>query len=210
MGMTGADRKLRGAWTAVVLLLVACAVAGCGEWSCTVGSTTTSASVTAGASTTTTIPTTTTTTAPTTTTTSTTSTTLSPLETYKVEMRAWKNTYAADLAASYAVISKMGILSTPSQQEIQAAKDLDEAMGGMVGDLEEIQPPPQLSSAHADYLASLKKLAEGVHELAQALEDGKSWRSVGAIATIAAAWEEGTPARTTLEQALGFSLSSAD
>jgi hypothetical protein len=193
----------------VVLLLVALGVAGCGEWSCTVGSSSTSTSVTSGASTTTT-PTTTTASTTTSTASTTTSTTLSPLDTYKVKMRAWKNTYAADLAASYAVISKMGILGTPSQEEIQAAKDLDEAMGGMVRDLENIQPPPQLSAAHAEYLASLKDLAEGVHELAQALEDGKSWRSVGAIATIAAAWEAGTPARTTLEQALGFSLSAAN
>ena len=205
--MTGADRRLRGAWTAVVLLLVALAVAGCGEWSCSVGSTSTSTSVTAGASTTTTIPTTTT---ASTTTTSTTSTPLSPLETYRAEMRAWKNTYAADLAAGYAVISKMQILKTPSQQEIQAAKDLDESLGDMVSDLEDIQPPPELSSAHAEYLASLKDLAEGVHELALALEDGKAWKSVGAVATIAAAWERGTPARNTLEQALGFSLASAN
>ncbi len=208
--MTGVDRRLRGAWTAVVLLLVALAVAGCGEWSCSIGSTSTSTSVTAGASTTTTIPTTTTASTTTTSTTSTTSTTLSLLETYKVEMRAWKNTYAADLAAGYAVISKMQILNTPSQQEIQAAKDLDESLGDMVSDLEDIQPPPELSSAHAEYLASLKDLAEGVHELALALEDGKAWKSVGAVATIAAAWERGTPARTTLEQALGFSLAAAD
>ena len=205
--MTGADRRLRGAWTAVVLLLVAVAVAGCGEWSCSVGSTSTTASGTAGASTTTTIPTTTTASS---TTTSTTSTTLSPLETYRAEMRTWKNKYAADLAAGYAVISKMQILNTPSQQEIQAAKDLDQSLGDMVSDLEDIQPPPELSSAHAEYLASLKDLAEGVHELALALEDGKAWKSVGAIATIAAAWERGTPARNTLEQALGFSLASAN
>ena len=208
--MTGGDGRLRGAWTAVVLLLVAVALAGCGEWSCSIGSTSTTAAGTAGASTTTTIPTTTTASTTTTSTTSTTSTTLSPLETYRAEMRTWKDKYAADLAAGYAVISKMQILNTPSQQEIQAAKDLDQSLGDMVSDLEDIQPPPQLSSAHAEYLASLKDLAGGVHELALALEDGKAWKSVGAVATIAAAWERGTPARNTLEQALGFSLASAN
>ena len=63
-------------------------------------------------------------------------------------------------------------------------------------------------NTHADYLASMKELAEGVHDLAEALDAGKSYRIVKAIADIAVTWEEGEPARTAMEQALGFSLSS--
>jgi hypothetical protein len=146
----------------------------------------------------------------TTSTTSTTSTTLSPLESYRGEMRAWRNRYAADLRTGYAVISSMENPLHASKEEIQAAKDLDWSLSNMVRDLRGIQPPPGLSSAHAAYLASLEKLARGVHELAAALEEGKAMRSFTAMATIAAAWQEGATARSTLEQALGFSLSSAD
>lgn len=125
-------------------------------------------------------------------------------------MRAWKNKYAADLEASYDVISNMGNPLDPSAEEIQAAKDLDDSMGDMVDDLKEIQPPPELSSAHADYLTSLKGMNEGVHDMAEGLDQGKAWRYVGGVAKVAKAWEEGTPARNTLERALGFSVSAAD
>ena len=90
---------------------------------------------------------------------------------------------------------------------MQAAKDLDAAMGPMVGDLKTIQAPPDLAQAHADFAASLDKMAGGVHNLAQAMQQGKSLQALAAAATVAAAWQQGTAARTTLEQALGFSLS---
>ena len=144
----------------------------------------------------------------TTSTTSTTSTTLSRLENYRAEMRAWKNRYAASLQAGYPVISSMRNPLRPSEEEIQAAKDLDRSLSSMVRDLRAIQPPPELSSAHAAYLASLEDLAGGVHDLATALDEGEATRSFAAMAAIASAWQEGAAARSTLEKALGFSLSS--
>ena len=95
----------------------------------------------------------------------------------------------------------------PTPEQIQAAKDLDVLMGDMIKDLKPIQAPPDLATAHAGFLASLEKMSVGVRDLAQSLEKGQGLLSLGAVATIAAAWQEGTAARTTLEQALGFSLS---
>ena len=125
-------------------------------------------------------------------------------------MRAWKNKYAADLEASYSVISSMRDPLSPSQEEIQAAKDLDALLVDMTADLERIQPPLELASTHAEYLASLKDLAKGAHKLADAMEDGSALRAMSAITSIATAWARGEPGRTAMEQALGFSLSEAD
>jgi hypothetical protein len=90
---------------------------------------------------------------------------------------------------------------------VQAVKDLDAEMGPMVTDLKAIQAPPDLASAHADFLASLESMATGIHNLAQSLEQGQSLSALSAVAAIATAWQQGTAARTTLEGALGFSLS---
>jgi len=191
----------------LALLLVAFAVAGCSGLSCSGGSpeaTTETVATTLSTTTTTLAPTTTTSS---TTTTSTTSTTLSALEAYRVAMKAWADTYGPGLAQAYTVMSGTNF-TNPTPAQVQAAKDLDVAMSEMIKDLKIIQAPPDLSSAHAGFLASLEKMAVGVHDLAQALAQGQSLRALGAVAAIAGAWQEGTAARTTLEQALGFSLSS--
>lgn len=162
--------------------------------------------------TTTTEPTTTTTTEPPTTTTTarpTTTTTLSALGTYRAEMRAWKNRHSEDLEAGYAAMTSLSDPNNPTAQEVQAAKDLDSAMTGMVADLAAIQPPPLLAAAHAGYLASLNKMAAGVHDLALALQEGKALRAYAAMAAIGLAWQEGAPHRAMLEAALGFSVSGA-
>jgi len=146
----------------------------------------------------------------TTTSTTTTSTTLDPFETYRAEMRAWKNTYAADLEAGYTVISAMRDPLSPSAEEVQAAKDLDALLTDMVAGLERVQPPPEWAFTHLEYLASLKDLAGGAHKLADAMEDEATFHIMSAITSIATAWAKGEPERTALEQTLGFSLSKAD
>ena len=198
--------KMRPIGMVLALLLVAFAVAGCSGLSCSGGSpeaTTETVATTLSTTTTTLAPTTTTSS---TTTTSTTSTTLSALEAYRVAMKAWADTYGPGLAQAYTVMSGTNF-TNPTPAQVQAAKDLDVAMSEMIEDLKIIQAPPDLSSAHAGFLASLEKMAVGVHDLAQALAQGQSLRALGAVAAIAGAWQEGTAARTTLEQALGFSLS---
>lgn len=198
--------KMKPIGMVITLLLVAFAVTGCSGLSCSGASsesTTKSVATTLSTTTTTLAPTTTTSSS---TTTSTTSTTLSALEAYRAAMRTWADTYGPGLAQAYAVMSGTNF-TKPTPEQIQAAKDLDVLMGDMIKDLKPIQAPPDLAIAHAGFLASLEKMSVGVHDLAQSLEQGQSLLSLGAVAKIAAAWQEGTAARTTLEQALGFSLS---
>jgi hypothetical protein len=203
--------SMRPIGMALALLLVAFAAAGCGGLSCSgasSGATTDTVATTVSTTTTTLAPTTTasSTTTSSTTTTSTTSTTLSALEAYRVAMKAWADKYGPGLAQAYAVMSGTNFTS-PTPAQIQAAKDLDVALSEMTKDLKVIQAPPDLSSAHAGFLASLEKMSGGVHNLAQALQQGQSLQALGAVAAIAGAWQEGAASRTTLEQALGFSLS---
>lgn len=197
--------KMKPMGMVLALLLVAFAAAGCTGLSCFAASSEATTETVA-----TTLSTTTTTLAPTTTssttTTSTTPTTLSALEAYRVAMKAWADKYGPGLAQAYTVMSGTNF-TNPTPAQIQAAKDLDVAMGEMIKDLKIIQAPPDLSSAHADFLASLEKMAGGVHDLSQSLQQGQGLLSLGAVATIAAVWQQGAAARTTLEQALGFSLS---
>jgi hypothetical protein len=121
-------------------------------------------------------------------------------------MKTWADTYGPGLSQAYQVMSGANF-TNPTPQQVQAAKDLDALMGPMVADLKAIQAPPDLAPSHAGFLASLEKMAGGVHDLALALEQGQSLRALSAVATVAAAWQQGTQARTALEQALGFSLS---
>jgi hypothetical protein len=201
------NKLLAALGTGAVLLAAALLPAGCEGISCSgayLGTTTeTSAPL---ATTTTAAPTTSSTTTSSTTTSSTTTTTLTPFETYRAAMRLWADTYGPDLAAAYAVMSGTNF-TNPTPEQVQAAKDLDVTMTAMVKDLADIEPVPDLAAAHADFLASLTKMAAGVHDLAQAMEQGQSLAALGAVATVAAAWQEGATARATLEQALGFSLS---
>jgi hypothetical protein len=203
--------NLKGAVAAFVLVAVTLVTAGCNGLSCSGASSevvTTDAIAATSSTTTTTAPTTTSssTTTSSTTTSSTTTTTLSPFEAYRAAMNSWADEYGPDLAEAYTVMSGTNF-NNPTPEQVQTAKDLDATMAAMVQDLGAIEPVPDLAAAHAGFLASLTKMAAGVHDLAQALEKGQSLLAYAAVATIAAAWQEGAADRTTLEQTLGFSLS---
>ncbi len=196
--------KLSVVVLASLLLAASLEIFGCSAPSCAGTSSETSAPApTTVSTTTTTLPPTTTSS---TTTTSTTSTTLSPLDAYRAAMKTWADTYGPGLAQAYTAISGANF-TNPTPAQVQAAKDLDTLMGPMVTDLQAIQAPPELAAAHDGFLTSLQKMAGGVHDLAQALEQGKSLLALAAVATVGAAWQQGSADRTTLEQALGFSLS---
>lgn len=200
----------------VMMLLVAALMTACEGRSCLPGSVSTTAPVTSasGATTSTTarppsttIPPTTTSTSTTSTTIPTTTTTLGPLEAYRAEMRAWRNRYGAELGKSYGVIGAMRDPVRPSAEEVQAATDLDLVLADMVDDLEDIKPPPVLAATHAAYLDSMQEMADGAHDLSEAMKGKRAIRTLAAMTTLAVAWEKGEPARTALESALGFSLS---
>ena len=185
---------------ALLLAAVSFAAAGCDGLSCSGPKTDTTAT------TPTTLAPTTTTLAPTTTTSSTTTTTLSPSEAYRLAMKGWADAYGPGLSQAYSVMSGANFVN-PTPEQIQAAKDLDTLMARMVPDLQAIQAPSELASAHAGFLASLQKMSAGVHDLSVALENGRGFSALTAVAKVAAAWQEGAAARAALEQALGFSLS---
>lgn len=200
--------NLRAVAAVLVLVAVTFVAAGCSGLSCSGTSSegATTDTVATSSSTTTTTEPPTTTTSSSTTTSSTTTTTLSPFEAYRAAMRTWANTYGPDLAQAYTVMSGTNF-NNPTPEQVQTANDLAATMAAMVQDLGAIEPVPELAVAHAGFLASLTKMAAGVHDLAQALEKGQTLVAYAAVATIAAAWQEGAAARATLEAALGFSLS---
>lgn len=207
--------KTRLVHTVLISLLVVTSlvVGGCADFSCSasVSDTTASTAVTTLSTTTTLLATTTSSSTSSSTTTSTTSpsttsTTLSPLEIYRAAMGVWVDNYGPGLSQAYTVIKGANFMN-PTPAQVQAAKDLDALMGRMIPDLQAIDAPPDLSQAHAGFLASLETMAEGVHDLSQALQNGQGFRAVAAAAAIGVAWQEGASDRSTLEQALGFSLS---
>jgi len=201
----------------LMLLLALLCVGGCADLSCSpqpVGETEDVATGTesTGASASTTRPSTattepSTTTTNSTTTTSSTTTTLGPMDAYRAEMRAWRDEYSPRLSGSYTAISTMRDPMHPSATEIQAAADLDRVLSAMASELEGIKPPAHVSSTHAEYLASMEEMAEGAHDLSEAMKNGKAFRTVSAMTAFAVSWEKGEPARTALESTLGFSLS---
>jgi hypothetical protein len=129
------------------------------------------------------------------------------MEAYRAEMRVWRDAYGAELEESYTIISSMRDPVHPSAQEVQAAVDLDLVLAEMVDELGDIQPPPGLSATHAEYLQSMTEMSDGAHDLAEAMKAEKAMRTVAAMTGLVVTWEEGEPARTALESALGFSLS---
>lgn len=137
----------------------------------------------------------------------------SALDIYRDQMRAWKNRYAADMQENYNILSDMSNPLEPTDQQVKAARTLADLMDDLVADLKAVQAPVELSSAHAAYVASLDDMHGGVDRLAAGLENGGFMGSIDiarAFTTIYAADRDGNEPRTALEQALGFSLTSAD
>jgi hypothetical protein len=202
--------------TGVFLVLVVAFSAGCGDFSCWVDLTAPSSPSGEGvqaAHTSTTRGTTTTTTPALTATTirpaPTTTTALSALDVYKADMRVWRDTYGDDMEAGYNVLGAMRNPLSPSDEEVAAARALADTMDGLVADLERIQAPADLASAHADYAAALEDMHAGVDRLANALEDGGLMGTINvtrAFAAIYSANEDMQEPQAILEQALGFSI----
>jgi len=89
---------------------------------------------------------------------------------------------------------------------VQAAKDLDVLMGQMIPDLRAISAPPDLSRAHAGFIGSLESMAGACTTFPRRFKRA-GLTAMAAAAAIGAAWQQGSSDRSTLEQALGFSLS---
>jgi len=137
------------------------------------------------------------------------STTISVLEAYKTRMKAWFNKYDGKFQASVGAISNIQNLLNASKQEIKAAEDFGNLMHAIVRDLQNIQPPSQLSSAHTDYVQGLQSIAKAADQLSKGLKDGRASEIMDAFATMQASEDQTTQAQNALEKALGFPLSSA-
>ena len=218
--------RARRAATAAVLVALAAVLSACGDLSCWVdlppnGDMRPTVTVGVGAATSTsgavtTLPATAppvSYTAPSTAAVTTTTAPPTALDIYKTEMRAWKNEYAADMQLNYNVLSEMGNPLDPTAEQVRAARTLADLMDGLVADLKMIKAPPELAAAHSAYATSLEDMHDGVDRLAEGLEDGGFMGSIDiarAFSAIYSADKDGKQPRTTLEGALGFSLTSAD
>lgn len=190
-------------WLLIVvsLLAVAMLVAACGSEE----TTTTSTVSTAGSESTTTAagvaPITSDTAVPTT------LATIDDLEAYKAEMKEWHDKHQKHLEEAVEALDGIESPLDASEEDIEAIKELADVMDDAVDDLDDIEPPAELSSLHSDYLATLRDMALGADQLAQALKDKSLSGVMDALTTMGDAVDKGTPSRDALEEALGFSLS---
>ena len=77
-----------------------------------------------------------------------------------------------------------------AEEGIKAVNDLAGLIDEVAGDLEDIEPPAELSSAHADYVASLKDMALGIGHFAEAVKGGSISDAIAASEAISAAVEK--------------------
>jgi hypothetical protein len=132
------------------------------------------------------------------------------LETYRAEMQAWLNKYETDLTTAANALDSLEDPTNASEEQIEAVKGFANLMDDVVKDLGDIKPTSDLSSAHADFLASLESMAKGLDQVVGALEKKSVADFMSAFTTIAATSEKGAAGQATLEEALGFSLSGEE
>ena len=89
------------------------------------------------------------------------------LEAYSTAMVAWSDKYSP---ASMAVDAIEDVFS-PSKQDVEAVQNFANLLDEIVRDLRDIKPPPELSSAHAEYVTALEELAPGLEQVLQAYGD---------------------------------------
>ena len=179
--------------TAVVCCACAIAVLGCGG-----GETSGSTEATTAESVGTSDQKATTTTAPTT-------TTIRDTAAYAADMRAWFDKYSAKFEQGGETLDL--VFDDPlgvTEQELQDLKDFASVVGDAVRDLEEIEPTPDLASAHADYLETLRDMATGLPQLVEPLRNKDLTAALEILEPLGASTEKGNAARETLEKALGI------
>jgi hypothetical protein len=140
------------------------------------------------------------------TTTSATSTTLGEQEGYAAEMQKWFDKYEEDLDTKADALGDIEDPFSAPDQAVQVVEDFADLMDQAADDLEDIEPPAQLSSAHSDYLAALNDMATGLSQFAKALKDIDLSTVLEASMLLETATEKGTTALSAIEDALGFSF----
>ncbi len=144
-------------------------------------------------------------------TTSTTAQGTNDLESYSAQMKDWYAEYEGPLEAGAMALFAIADPLTATEEQVQTLKDFGSLLvDDMAGDLERIQPPADLASAHAAYLGVLKGMGQGLVELAGAVGEKDMSAIAAATDAMGALITEGESSRQVLEEALGFSLGSDD
>ncbi|MFH1485211.1 MAG: hypothetical protein ABIH46_03995 [Chloroflexota bacterium] len=126
---------------------------------------------------------------------------------YKTDMKAWVDKYDADLTKKVAVLETILDPLNATEDQIQGTKDFTNLAAEAASSLEDIQPPADLASAHQAYTGGLKTMITGLQQYAKAMEEKSASGLADAMASMSVSDQIGQ-AETTLEQALGFKLSS--
>jgi hypothetical protein len=119
------------------------------------------------------------------------------LEAYSTAMTAWTNKY---IDANWAVDTIEDVFSR-SQHNVDAVQNFANLLDSIVGDLRDIKPPADLSSAHAEYVTALEDLAPGLQQVLQAYGDENA-STVDAWVTLGAAFHRARESQYVLEDVL--------
>ena len=129
------------------------------------------------------------------------------LDNYKKDMKAWVDKYEAELTQRVAVLETITDPLAATDEQIKGAQDFVDLASAAASALEDIKPPEDLASAHQTYVDGAKTMTQGVQQFVQAMKD-KSSSELSAAMKAMSAGDQIQQAETTLEQALGFKLTS--
>ena len=130
-------------------------------------------------------------------------------EGYKTAMKAWHDEFAPKLSTAVEALNISDVTNASSSQ-IKAVQECQKVLEDAVSALKKITPPSNLVSAHDTYMKGVERLTLGVKQLAEGLKKKSATGTLDAYATISSLNSDPAynAARSTLESALGFKLSS--
>ena len=104
----------------------------------------------------------------------------------------------------------LGTITDPmnaTKDQIKGTKDFASLAAEAASSLKDIQPPTDLASAHQAYATGLNTMITGLQQYAKAMEEKSASGLADALASMSVS-SQIDQAETTLEQAVGFKLSS--
>jgi uncharacterized phage infection (PIP) family protein YhgE len=129
------------------------------------------------------------------------------LATYKAEMKAWVDKYDAELTKRVDVLGTITDPLKATPEQIKGVKDFQSLMAEAASDLQDIKPPADLASDHKAYADGVTTMSIGLQKYTKAMEDASADELADAMTSMSAS-DQIAQAEATLEQALGFKLTS--
>ncbi|MCL5734593.1 MAG: hypothetical protein M1274_03235 [Actinobacteria bacterium] len=126
---------------------------------------------------------------------------------YKQEMQGWVEKYDADLTESVGALEEVTDPLNATDEQIQKVKDFADLTTKAAADLQDIQPPEEVASSHKAYADGVTTMATGFQQLVKAMQDSDA-TSLQAALTSLSGGDQLEQAETSLEQLLGFKLTS--